>query len=75
MFAATQNPLREVLHWTEQAFFALLLLAGMGLVFYAVVAPSGPNAVPDAPVRLVEQQQDAAEAYARAPSFHFNRAS
>ena len=74
MFVATTNPLREVLHWTEQAFFALLLLAGMGLVFYAVVAPSGPQVAPDAKIRLV-QQHDAAEAYARAPSFHFNRAS
>ena len=45
MLVAPQNhPLREVLHWAEQVFFALLLLTGLALAFYALVIPGGSRA-------------------------------
>lgn len=61
MLVAPQNhPLREVFHWAEQVFFALVLLIGLALAFYALVIPGGARTQAlDAAVRLVQNADEA----------------
>lgn len=71
----TLKPVREVLHWVEQAFFAFVLLTGLGLGFYAVVSPEGPRLPVDAAIPLVEIEPAQDTQIARLPSFNFHPAS
>ncbi len=77
MFAHnTSKPVHEVLHWVEQAFFAFVLLVGLGIAFYAVVSTDGPRIAADSSVRLVEvESEPGAARLAQLPSFDFHPAS
>ncbi|MEM6731811.1 MAG: hypothetical protein AAF658_09655 [Myxococcota bacterium] len=47
-------PVRETLHWVEQACFYFFMLVGIGLAFYAQLAPDATYSVATRSIQLVQ---------------------